>query len=275
MKIKSVSIIILAQLICVNYAYAQWRTPPIKTVGNETVSCDLLNNSGSSLTASNLEINVRTLEGDRSSNVVLVPGPFVIDDGRGVRGSSPNNVLTFRTVYCELDSDSIISVEEKDLFFTMTVEDDSGKSVTTATPRPAARGTECGQPSFNAGSDKDIFIWKNCDAAGDWRMRATGGGDPDKQTYIGSISSNLGFTAFAPFSIESSDTLDNTSNPNVIDFTLGMRNAGQDGVDFDFPDGANTCFDVSTLPAGSQVLLGETNAPMMVPFDLMTQGSCL
>ena len=132
----AVAMFLTMQLFSCGLANAQWRTPPIKTVGDETVSCDLLNSSGHDITVTNLVIRVQTLEGDRSSVVVDVPGPYVIADGRGIRGSSPLNVLFGRTVYCEIDSISVISTGDKNLFFTMTVEDASGKAVTKAKPRP-------------------------------------------------------------------------------------------------------------------------------------------
>jgi hypothetical protein len=132
----TVAMFLTAQLFSCGLAEAQWRTPPIKTVGNETVSCDLVNSSGADITVTDLVISVQTLEGDRSSEVVNVPGPYVIADGRGIRGSSPSNVLFSRTVYCEIDPNSVISTGDKKLLFTMTVDDASGKAVTIATPRP-------------------------------------------------------------------------------------------------------------------------------------------
>jgi hypothetical protein len=132
----AVAMFLTVQLLSCGLASAQWRTPPIKTVGNETVSCDLLNSSGADITVTNLVITVQTLEGDQPRIVVDVPGPYVIADGRGIRGSSPKNLLYYRTVYCEIDPNSVISTGDKNLFFTMTVEDASGKAVTTATPRP-------------------------------------------------------------------------------------------------------------------------------------------
>jgi hypothetical protein len=132
----AVVMLLTAQLLCCGVTNAQWRTPPIKTVGSETVSCDLVNSSGADITVTNLVITVQTLEGDRSRIVVDVPGPYVIADGRGIRGSTPLEALFFRTVYCEIDPDSVISVGDKQLSFTMTVDDASGKAVTTATPRP-------------------------------------------------------------------------------------------------------------------------------------------
>ena len=112
-----------------------WRTPPIKnTTNTETVSCDLLNVSGHNITVSNLTIRVQTLEGDVSSEVVNIPGSETIADGRGIRGSSPTGVLPFRTVYCEVDPASVISVKEANLLFTSTLDDGMHKAVTTATP---------------------------------------------------------------------------------------------------------------------------------------------
>jgi hypothetical protein len=112
-------------------AAVQWRTPPIKTEGSETVSCDLLNSAGRDITLTNIIIRVQTLEGDASREVVNVPS-LVIKDGRGVRGSSPVSTLGFRTVYCEIDKGSLLPVNRSLLFFTMTVKDAAGKAVTVA-----------------------------------------------------------------------------------------------------------------------------------------------
>jgi hypothetical protein len=111
-----------------------WRTPPIKNTSNsETVSCDLLNVSGHNITVSNLIIRVQTLEGDVFSEVVSIPGTQTIADGRGLRGSSPTGMLAYRTVYCELDPASVISVKEGSLVFTSTLDDGAHKVTTTAT----------------------------------------------------------------------------------------------------------------------------------------------
>lgn len=111
-----------------------WRTPPIKnTTNSETVSCDLLNVSGHSITVSNLIIRVQTLEGDASSEVVSIPGTQTIADGRGLRGSSPTGMLAYRTVYCELDPASVISAKEGSLLFTSTMDDGAHKVTTTPT----------------------------------------------------------------------------------------------------------------------------------------------
>src|SRR3954452_4837373 len=117
-------------------AQVAWRTPPIKNTGaTATVSCDLINASGHDILAGHLTIKVQTLEGDVSSVVASTPGPFMIADGRGIRGSSPAGVAPFRTVYCELDLASSISVGDDGLIFTMTFDDAARKVVTIAAPR--------------------------------------------------------------------------------------------------------------------------------------------
>lgn len=134
-KLKIVTCILLGTICCAAAAIVPWRTPPIKnTTNTETVSCDLLNASGHNITVSNLIIRVQTLEGDVSSEVVDIPGSQVIADGRGIRGSSPTGALAFRTVYCEVDPASVISVKESKLLFTSTLDDGTNKAVTTARP---------------------------------------------------------------------------------------------------------------------------------------------
>jgi hypothetical protein len=119
------------------HAQVAWRTPPVKNTGTtEVVSCDLLNNSGHDILVSNLTIRVQTLDRDLSSMVVHTPGAMLMGDGKGIRGSSPAGALPFRTVYCEVDLASSISVGDDALMFTMTFDDGTRKVVTTAPPRP-------------------------------------------------------------------------------------------------------------------------------------------
>jgi hypothetical protein len=132
---KIAAYLLVGSAFCAGAAPVAWRTPQIKnTTNSETVSCDLLNVSGHNITISNLTIRVQTLEGDASSEVVSIPGRQTIADGRGIRGSSPTGVLAFRTVYCEVDPASVISVKEGSLLFTSTLDDGTNKVVTRATP---------------------------------------------------------------------------------------------------------------------------------------------
>ena len=133
----------------------------------------------------------------------------------------------------------------------------------------------CGQPSFDKAVDQGVFVWKDCDGSELWHMRTTGGGSPTKITYEGMVDSSLGFSSLIPFSIEANDTLDNSTDPNRIDYILGMKNTGQDGFEFTFPAGSTTCFEATSIPAGAQVILGSDNTVMSAPFDLVTRGACL
>ncbi len=143
-RLTAVCMLVAATTVAAGEAHTQvaWRTPPVKNTGTTaTVSCDLLNASGHDILVANLTIRVQTLEGDASTVVASTPGPMMIADGRGIRGSSYTGVAPVRTVYCELDLATSVSVGDEGLMFTMTFDDGVRKVVTTATPRakPAVR----------------------------------------------------------------------------------------------------------------------------------------
>lgn len=126
----------------------------------------------------------------------------------------------------------------------------------------------CDMPEYDRATEQAIFIWQNC-ATGDWFMRGTAGGSFVE--LVGSVVSSAPFTSVTPFSIETNDVLDYTTDPAVIDFVLRTNNTGQDG--FDFGIAADTCFILESpdLPiyAGVQRnLLGGA-------FDIETLGLCL
>ena len=133
----------------------------------------------------------------------------------------------------------------------------------------------CGEPTYNPGSDTGVFVWRDCGGTEQWFMRTTGGGSPTTVSYEGSVTSSLGFDSVVPFSVEPSDTLDDTTDPTRIDYIFGMKNSGQDGFDFSYPAGSLTCFDVTLLPSGADVVLGADNTVMSVPFDLETRQGCI
>jgi hypothetical protein len=131
----------------------------------------------------------------------------------------------------------------------------------------------CGEPAFNAGTEVGAFIWKNC-TTGQWQVRMTAGGSATTVTYSGSIVSNLAFSQVTPFSNESNDVLDSTTNPLQIDYQLKMVNAGVDGVDFMPAAGAAVCFEMDSAPGGAAVYVGADRAVFTPPFDLETLGAC-
>lgn len=136
---------------------------------------------------------------------------------------------------------------------------------------------ECGKPSYNRGSDKSLFLWKDCVGTGRWHLRVTAGGSPTTIAYRAEITSSEGFTGVTErISIESNDTVDDVTDPNKIDLELKLKKRGEDGIEFGFPAGANTCFRKGTFPEGAQVRLGADKVLIpMDEFDLDTQGACL
>ena len=135
--------------------------------------------------------------------------------------------------------------------------------------------TECGKPTYNKGNEKSVLIWKDCGNSDAWRLRVTGGGSSTTLKYLAEITSSQGFTNITNVSLESNDIVDNATDPNKIDFEFKLKNKAEDGINFNFPASANTCFIPGTLPGGAKVKLGAGKVVMTGAFDLVTQGACL
>ncbi len=90
----------------------------------------------------------------------------------------------------------------------------------------------CGQPAFSNSVDRATFIWKDCNGSNQWHLRVTGGGTPTSLTFQGTVASPGGLVALTPVSVESSDVLDVTTNPNQLSYQLNIWNIGLDGIDF-------------------------------------------
>jgi hypothetical protein len=71
----------------------------------------------------------------------------------------------------------------------------------------------CGAPTYSKNTDLGVFLWRNCSTSL-WSVRVSGG--TGAFTYAGSVQSNTPFTSVVPFSIESNDSLDFTTDPAVI-----------------------------------------------------------
>ncbi|MCG8428711.1 MAG: FG-GAP-like repeat-containing protein [Chromatiales bacterium] len=129
----------------------------------------------------------------------------------------------------------------------------------------------CGEPSYDAGTEKGVFLWQDC-PSNMWHVRVTAAG-PVKVVYDGLVSAEQPFpSAPVPFSLESNDVLD-SSDPQATLFTLNVINSGQDGFDFETPATGQTCFEV-TSPVDAQVYLGVGKDPVGSTLDLATLGSC-
>jgi Calx-beta domain/ASPIC and UnbV/FG-GAP-like repeat len=139
-------------------------------------------------------------------------------------------------------------------------------------PLPAPQpGDECGTPAFQSGTDRGMFIWKDC-AGGQWHVRATAGGNPEQITYTGSVISTVPLENVLPYSLEGLDVLDNNDQA-AISYRFDMLNSGVDGFDFQFASGETTCINAN-LPAGAKVFLGFKHLPAPLPLDLETLDVC-
>jgi hypothetical protein len=63
---------------------------------------------------------------------------------------------------------------------------------------------------------------------------------------------------------------DNTA----VDFDLGVGGSGIDGFQLDVADGAQTCLDLTALPAGVQIQLGADRVGKGSQLNLATLGAC-
>ncbi|MEE9493957.1 MAG: Calx-beta domain-containing protein, partial [Gammaproteobacteria bacterium] len=130
----------------------------------------------------------------------------------------------------------------------------------------------CGVPVFDSAIEKALFVWKDCQS-GEWFVRNTGGGDSAGVFYDGEVITDQSFINVTAIDLEASDTLDNTTDPTVIDFYLKIWNQGVEGFQFTPTSDAGTCLEL-TGPAGVPVLVGPTKLAVSTPFDLATLGAC-
>ena len=117
------------------------------------------------------------------------------------------------------------------------------------------------KPIYTPATDTGIFLWKD-EADNTWHLRATAGGGNAR--YIGSISSDMPAVLVQAFKLETeyNDVLD-TSDPTNIIFDIRMSNIWQDGIDFQFPDGATITLDLQTPEnAAAFVYVGNNRWPV-------------
>ncbi|MCF7989748.1 MAG: FG-GAP-like repeat-containing protein [Thiohalocapsa sp.] len=134
----------------------------------------------------------------------------------------------------------------------------------------------CGEPSYSSPTDTGVFVWRDCTAAGPdqvWNVRITGGGSDSTITYTGLITSSATLQT-SGFSLEGNDVLDSVPGDGIVDYDLKAIRGGQDGFRLTVPDGASTCFDPSTMPAGGVVKVGAGGQTVTGAFDLQTLESC-
>lgn len=130
----------------------------------------------------------------------------------------------------------------------------------------------CGAPSYAAGSESSVLLWRDC-AGGSWHLRATAGGSASTVRFVGSLAADQPLSSVTPYSVESSDVVDATTDTSVISYDLRMIGAGEDGFDFELAASSSACIDISS-PTGTQVLVGGARTPLSTPVELDTFGSC-
>jgi hypothetical protein len=109
----------------------------------------------------------------------------------------------------------------------------------------------CGQPTINYLVDGALFVWKDCDAD-NWHVRASSAAGYVK--YNGTITSDQPLKNITPFSLESSDILDNSSGTEIV-FGMGVSNPAADGFDFSAACSSNTTLKLASPKTGT-VLVG-------------------
>ncbi len=130
----------------------------------------------------------------------------------------------------------------------------------------------CNAPTYSAGTEAAMFLWKNC-TTGIWSMRVTAGGG--SLTYKGTVTAGRPFSTMQPFSVEptAGDVL--TLSPDTrINYTFKTSTTATDGVDFSYPSTTTACVRV-TAPTSAKVYVGKVRKLVTTAFDLGTLGACI
>lgn len=220
----------------------------LSAVSTETVTVDYVTQAG-------------TATGDIDYVAVTAPQTLVFAPGE-----------TSKPVDISLIQDTL---DEGDETFSLQLSNPTNATLSAVSATATIQDDEvnaCGAPTFDAATEQALFIWKDC-TTGDWFLRNTAGGDAGGAFFEGEITADSGFESVSGFSIENADTLDYTTDPNVIDFLLKVWNNGEDGIDFKPVVEAGTCLNL-TGPSGVPILAGETKLPVSSPVDLGTLGTC-
>lgn len=141
------------------------------------------------------------------------------------------------------------------------------QSIGSVEPPGAA---ECGAPSYNPATEPGIYVYPDC-STGRWTIEPAGGGS--FAWYEGDVTSAVALENLQQIGIETNDTVDNTTDPRVLNFRLAVSGGGIDTLRFDAVTGANNCLRI-TGPASAAVFYGANKTPMAASFDLDTLEPC-
>ena len=123
-----------------------------------------------------------------------------------------------------------------------------------------------GIPSYTPAIDAGYYVWQDSDD-GEWHLRWSGD-SIHTYYYNGSVSSDLEISNVTPYSFEANDAL--SIALNGFSFS-GYAGAGEDGIDFFAPEGAQLSFDLLADNAQSpdMIHIGASGInPPQVPFDI-------
>ena len=205
---------------------------------------------------------------------------YTTNDGTAVAGSdytTVNSTLSFaigedsQLIVIPILDDTDVEASETltvDLSNAINLDLVVNQATITISDNDTQASSECYKPSFDAGTEQVVFVWKLCDGSGQWRLMVTGGGNGASVT-SGSIASIGGFGSFGPINLENDDVLDNT-DPDQLDFVLKVEN-WFDGVEW--VPSANACMSL-TPPAGVPVLMGQGRIQIDTPINLDTLAAC-
>jgi ASPIC and UnbV/FG-GAP-like repeat len=143
-----------------------------------------------------------------------------------------------------------------------------------ASPVPVALGVaplfQCGPPTINPLTDTGVFVWMDC-PTGQWRVQnASGGGSV---TFTGTLTSSEPYTSVKAVGLTTFDTLDYTTNPNQVAFTVHNNGTGTKGFNAQPVDGTTNCLSM-TVPTTTEVYYGPFRMRLNQPLDLGTQRAC-
>ena len=129
-------------------------------------------------------------------------------------------------------------------------------------------GLPCGAAPVDPATDRGAYLSKDC-STGDYRMLVTAGGQWGR--YIGTVSSDQGFTSVLPDGLEANDGFIVTADE--ISFDLRVGQVYTDAFTFGFPVGSEVCVGLDR-PVDMLVRVGPSATEVMTPFSLPSLGPC-
>lgn len=148
--------------------------------------------------------------------------------------------------------------------FTFTVSDGISTSLAatvTVTVVENMIDRACGRPiDLDRTVDRGTFLWRGCDDDEPlWFLQTNGGGVLPEVAVAGRIEAMGGLLSLNEVSIENADSLDASSDTNVLSFVLRVKRSGVDRLEFAVPVGA--CL-IPESPADEPYFLGADRTPL-------------